>query len=80
MAMRTGSLVSTVIPVYNRSGLLREAVGSVIAQTYRPIEIIIANDGSTDETLAVCDELAAAHPGRQSRSRRGAARENAVNA
>ena len=40
-------LVSTVIPVYNRAAMLREAVESVLAQTYRPIEIIISDDGST---------------------------------
>lgn len=50
--------VSTIIPVHNRASLLREAVDSVLAQTYRPIEIIIVDDGSTDETPMVCDELA----------------------
>lgn len=58
----TEGLVSTIIPVYNRPGMLREAVASVLAQTYRPIEIIIVDDGSTDETSAACTELAAAHP------------------
>jgi hypothetical protein len=55
-------LVSTIIPVYNRSGMLREAVASVVRQTYRPIEIIIVDDGSTDETTRVADELASTHP------------------
>lgn len=55
-------LVTTIIPVYNRPGMLREAVGSVLAQTYRPIEILIVDDGSTDDTPAVADALAAAHP------------------
>jgi glycosyltransferase involved in cell wall biosynthesis len=55
-------LVSTIIPVYNRAGMLREAVASVLAQTYRPIKIIIVDDGSTDSTTQVCDELAAKHP------------------
>ena len=50
--------VSVVIPVHNRAGLLREAVASVAAQTYRPIELIIVNDGSTDETGNVADQLA----------------------
>jgi len=54
-------MVTTIIPVYNRAGLLREAVGSVLAQTYDKIEVIIVDDGSTDETAAVCDELARAH-------------------
>lgn len=55
-------LVSTIIPVYNRSGMLVEAVRSVLDQTYRPIEIIIVDDGSTDDTPEVCDHLAAQHP------------------
>ena len=55
-------LVSTIIPVHNRAGLLREAVASVLAQTYRPIEIIIVDDGSTDDTPSVADSFAAASP------------------
>jgi glycosyltransferase involved in cell wall biosynthesis len=55
-------LVSTIIPVFNRAAMLREAVASVVAQRYRPIEIIIVNDGSTDDTARVSDELAHARP------------------
>ena len=55
-------LVSTIIPVYNRAAMLREAVASVLAQTYRPLEILIVNDGSTDDTATVCQLLAEAHP------------------
>jgi glycosyltransferase involved in cell wall biosynthesis len=54
-------LVSTIIAVHNRPSLLREAVASVIAQTYRPIEIIIVDDGSTDDTKREVERLAERH-------------------
>lgn len=42
-------LVSIVIPVYNGSNFLREAIDSAINQTYKNVEIIVVNDGSTDD-------------------------------
>ncbi len=55
-------LVSTIIPVHNRPELLRQAVESVLAQLYRPIEIIIVDDGSTDDTPAAIRALVAGEP------------------
>jgi glycosyltransferase involved in cell wall biosynthesis len=55
-------LVSTIIPVFNRPEMLRTAVKSVLAQTYRPIEVIIADDGSTDDTRAVAVSLVGEYP------------------
>jgi glycosyltransferase involved in cell wall biosynthesis len=46
-------LVSVVIPTYNRADLLRETLDSVLCQTVTDIEIIVADDGSTDDTAAV---------------------------
>jgi glycosyltransferase involved in cell wall biosynthesis len=60
--MMIEGLVSTIIPVYNRPALLPDAVESVLAQTYRPIEIVIVDDGSTDATLEVARELAIKNP------------------
>ena len=54
-------LVTTIIPVHNRAALLRAAVASVVAQTYRPMEIVIVDDGSTDDTAAAADALAREH-------------------
>ncbi len=46
-------LVSIVIPVYNGSNFLREAIESALAQTYQNLEIIVVNDGSTDDTESI---------------------------
>jgi len=57
----TKGLVSTIIPVFNRPKMLSEAVLSVLGQTYRPIEIFIVDDGSTDKTRDLAKELDAYH-------------------
>jgi glycosyltransferase involved in cell wall biosynthesis len=49
--------VSVIIPTYNRSHLLRRAVLSVLSQTVQCSELIIVDDGSTDETQALLNEL-----------------------
>jgi glycosyltransferase involved in cell wall biosynthesis len=78
--MPSDGLVSTIIPVHNRPLLLREAVESVLAQTYRLIEVVIVDDGSTDETAAVAAGFERARPdivrvARIANSGPGAARE-----
>jgi len=50
------SLVSVIVPTYNREGLLIEALESVYRQSYRPIELLVIDDGSTDATLEVLHE------------------------
>jgi glycosyltransferase involved in cell wall biosynthesis len=51
--MTAGPLVSVAIPVRNGERFLRQALDSVLAQTYRPIEVIVIDDGSTDGTAEI---------------------------
>jgi glycosyltransferase involved in cell wall biosynthesis len=53
------SLISVIIPVYNGEKYLAEAVETVLAQTYRPIEVIIVDDGSTDGSREIAQRFAA---------------------
>jgi len=55
-------LVSIVIPVYQHGKCVKHTIEAVLAQTYRPIEIIIVNDGSQDETDQICKEYALQYP------------------
>lgn len=52
-------LVSIIVPVYNMEGSLRTSVEALLQQTYGNIEIILVDDGSTDGSYKICQELAA---------------------
>ena len=58
-ASESEPLVSVVLPIYNARPYLREALDSIVAQTYQNLEIICVNDGSTDDSLAIIGEYAA---------------------
>ncbi len=51
-------MISIVVPVYNSALYLNQCVESLINQSYIHIEIILINDGSTDDSGAICDQLA----------------------
>ena len=55
-------LVSVGLPVYNGERYLREAVDSVLGQTYVNLELVISDNASTDATEAICREYAARDP------------------
>lgn len=50
-------MVSIIVPVYNVERYLRACLQSIVGQTYKNLEIIILNDGSTDSTGKICDEF-----------------------
>ena len=50
-------LVSVIIPVYNTEKYIQETIESVLNQTYKTIEIIAVNDGSTDQSLEILEKL-----------------------
>jgi glycosyltransferase involved in cell wall biosynthesis len=50
-------LVSVIIPTYNRAGLVQEAIASIEAQSFRDFEILVVDDGSTDDTAEALASL-----------------------
>ena len=54
-------LVSVIIPVYNCERFLAEAIESALAQTYRPIEVIVVDDGSTDRSADIARSYEEVH-------------------
>ncbi len=58
-------LVTIVVPAYNRAGgLLEDTLDSILAQDYPNVEVLVLDDGSTDQTPQVLERYAAAHPER----------------
>ena len=51
--MNAPPLVSVVMPVYNTAALIAEGIASILAQAHRPLEVIVVDDGSTDDSAAI---------------------------
>lgn len=58
MAKVSNPLISVVVPVYNVEQYLRRCVDSILSQTYKNIEVILVDDGSTDNSGKICDKYA----------------------
>ncbi len=60
--METSQLISVIVPVYNVEDYVERCIRSIMDQTYPLLEIIIVDDGSTDDSGKVCDRLGAEDP------------------
>lgn len=49
--------ISIIVPIYNSEDKLERCINSILSQSYKDIEIILINDGSTDESLKICEEF-----------------------
>jgi len=56
--MKPQALVTVIMPVYNVESYLKNSINSVVNQTYKNLQIILVNDGSTDGSSIICNEYA----------------------
>lgn len=76
--MPVNPLISVIIPTYNRADKLRTAIDSVLQQTYAPIELIVIDDGSADDTKVLMKEFPGATYIIQPHAGQAAARNNGL--
>lgn len=62
MELFMNPLISIIVPVYNTQEYIAEAIESIMAQTYSPIELILIDDGSIDASGQICDSYANVYP------------------
>jgi glycosyltransferase involved in cell wall biosynthesis len=59
---RDPAKISVIMPCFNAEAYVKEAIGSVLGQSYQPVELIVVDDGSTDGSIRIVEELLASHP------------------
>ena len=52
------ALISVIVPVYNVAQYLEKSIASIQQQTYKNLEIILVDDGATDESGRLCEQIA----------------------
>lgn len=58
MNERKRPLLSVIVPIYNSEKYLEECIDSILAQTYQNLEVILVDDGSTDNCPSLCESYA----------------------
>ena len=56
--MIENQIVSIIVPVYNVQEYIKDCINSIICQTYKELEIILVDDGSSDNSLQICKDMA----------------------
>lgn len=74
--------VSVIVPLYNAAPYIGETLASIVESTYRPLEVVVVDDGSTDGSLRIAESFAESHPEvrvlHQANAGVSAARNNAI--
>ena len=52
--MKSKPIISVIVPIHNVGEYLSQCIESIINQSFKDIEIILVNDGSTDDSLSIC--------------------------
>lgn len=50
-------LISIIVPMYNAAQFIKKCITSILNQTYKNFELLIINDGSTDNSLEICNKF-----------------------
>ena len=61
MIKEKAPLISVIVPVYNTAQYIEECLLSIVAQDYKNLEIIVVDDGSTDNSLQIVQDIANNH-------------------
>lgn len=57
MQNKVNPIISIIIPAYNASAFIKKAINSYLNQSYKYIEVLVVDDGSSDNTASICEKI-----------------------